>query len=140
MRLPLYRKPFITQHLEIPLFTAICFMYDKQIKRNGEFIMKQNGRTSTRSAGPLLSEPFRTHGNSHEHPFLAIYLTQVKGASSGFAGAVIAASSLIGIAASFMAGTYQTGSAGNHHARLDFGWTFVFAGLHSPIMSGHSLS
>ncbi|PAK42169.1 hypothetical protein CHH87_07530, partial [Bacillus licheniformis] len=47
---------------------------------------------------------FGRMGTAMSIPFLAIYLTQVKGASSGFAGAVIAASSLIGIAASFYGG------------------------------------
>lgn len=73
---------------------------------------------------------FRTYGHSHEHPFLAIYLTQVKGASSGFAGAVIAASSLIGIAASFYGG-YLSDRFGRKTIMLVsiFGWTFVFAGF-----------
>jgi nitrate/nitrite transporter NarK len=63
-------------------------------------------------------------------PFLAIYLTQVKGASSGFAGAVIAASSLIGIAASFYGG-YLSDRFGRKTIMLVsiFGWTFVFAGF-----------
>ncbi|WP_195258086.1 MDR family MFS transporter [Bacillus paralicheniformis] len=73
---------------------------------------------------------FGRMGTAMSIPFLAIYLTQVKGASSGFAGAVIAASSLIGIAASFYGG-YLSDRFGRKTIMLVsiFGWTFVFAGF-----------
>ncbi|ATH92281.1 transporter [Bacillus glycinifermentans] len=73
---------------------------------------------------------FGRMGTAMSIPFLAIYLTQVKGASAGFAGAVIAASSLVGIAASFYGG-YVSDRFGRKTIMLlsIFGWTLVFVGF-----------
>lgn len=63
-------------------------------------------------------------------PFLAVYLTQVKGASASSAGLIIAVSSLIGIVASFYGG-YVSDRIGRKKVMLlsIFGWTLVFVGF-----------
>nr|WP_250621122.1 MFS transporter [Bacillus subtilis] len=63
-------------------------------------------------------------------PFLAIYLTAVQGASASYAGLVIAASSSVGILASFYGG-YISDKFGRKNMMLVsiFGWMLVFAGF-----------
>lgn len=63
---------------------------------------------------------FRQNGNIDEHSFLAIYLTAVQGASASYAGLVIAASSSVGILASFTADISQINSAEKHDACINF--------------------
>lgn len=73
---------------------------------------------------------FRQNGNIDEHSFLAIYLTAVQGASASYAGLVIAASSSVGILASFYGG-YISDKFGRKNMMLVsiFGWMLVFAGF-----------
>ncbi len=54
---------------------------------------------------------FRQNGHIDEYPFLAIYLTAIQGASASYAGLVIAASSSVGILASFTADISRTNLA-----------------------------
>ncbi len=67
--------------------------------------MKNNLRTlHPLSWTIIIGTIFGRMATSMSIPFLAVYLTQVKGASASSAGLIIAVSSLIGIVASFYGG------------------------------------
>ncbi|MDA1474959.1 MDR family MFS transporter [Bacillus changyiensis] len=78
----------------------------------------------------IIGTVFGRMGTTMSIPFLAIYLTQVKGASAAFAGAVIATSSLIGLAASFYGGYLSDRFGRKAMMQLSiFVWVLVFVGF-----------
>ncbi|MFP7346308.1 MDR family MFS transporter [Bacillus safensis] len=93
--------------------------------------MKNNLRTlHPLSWTIIIGTIFGRMATSMSIPFLAVYLTQVKGASASSAGLIIAVSSLIGIVASFYGG-YVSDRIGRKKVMLlsIFGWTLVFVGF-----------
>lgn len=89
--------------------------------------MKNNLRTlHPLSWTIIIGTIFGRMATSMSIPFLAVYLTQVKGASASSAGLIIAVSSLIGIVASFYGG-YVSDRIGRKKVMLlsIFGWTLV---------------
>ncbi|MGX8231722.1 MDR family MFS transporter [Bacillus subtilis] len=78
----------------------------------------------------IIGTIFGRMATSMSIPFLAIYLTAVQGASASYAGLVIAASSSVGILASFYGG-YISDKFGRKNMMLVsiFGWMLVFAGF-----------
>ncbi|MEI4790535.1 MFS transporter [Bacillus sp. FJAT-53060] len=93
--------------------------------------MKNNLRTlHPLSWTIIIGTIFGRMATSMSIPFLAVYLTQVKGASASSAGLIIAVSSLIGIVASFYGG-YISDRIGRKKVMLlsIFGWTLVFVGF-----------
>lgn len=93
--------------------------------------MKKNLRTlHPLSWTIIIGTIFGRMATSMSIPFLAVYLTQVKGASASSAGLIIAVSSLIGIVASFYGG-YISDRIGRKKVMLlsIFGWTLVFVGF-----------
>lgn len=78
----------------------------------------------------IIGTIFGRMATSMSIPFLAIYLTAVQGASASYAGLVIAASSSVGIIASFYGG-YISDKFGRKNMMLVsiFGWMLVFAGF-----------
>ncbi|MGG1230406.1 MDR family MFS transporter [Bacillus halotolerans] len=78
----------------------------------------------------IIGTIFGRMATSMSIPFLAIYLTSVQGASASYAGLVIAASSSVGIIASFYGG-YISDKFGRKNMMLVsiFGWMLVFAGF-----------
>ncbi|MFS0656446.1 MDR family MFS transporter [Bacillus sp. 179-C3.3 HS] len=93
--------------------------------------MKNNLRTlHPLSWTIIIGTIFGRMATSMSIPFLAVYLTQVKGASASSAGLIIAVSSLIGIVASFYGG-YISDLIGRKKVMLlsIFGWTLVFVGF-----------
>ncbi|GLF91307.1 putative MFS-type transporter YqjV [Bacillus safensis] len=93
--------------------------------------MKNNLRTlHPLSWTIIIGTIFGRMATSMSIPFLAVYLTQVKGASASSAGLIIAVSSLIGIVASFYGG-YVSDRIGRKKVMLlsIFGWSLVFVGF-----------
>ncbi|MGE6629426.1 MDR family MFS transporter [Bacillus sp. NPDC077027] len=93
--------------------------------------MKKNLRTlHPLSWTIIIGTIFGRMATSMSIPFLAVYLTQAKGATASSAGLIIAVSSLIGIVASFYGG-YISDRIGRKKVMLIsiFGWTLVFAGF-----------
>ncbi|WP_282066470.1 MDR family MFS transporter [Bacillus pumilus] len=93
--------------------------------------MKNNLRTlHPLSWTIIIGTIFGRMATSMSIPFLAVYLTQVKGASASSAGLIIAVSSLIGIVASFYGG-YISDRIGRKKVMLlsIFGWSLVFVGF-----------
>lgn len=93
--------------------------------------MKNNLRTlHPLSWTIIIGTIFGRMATSMSIPFLAVYLTQVKGASASSAGLIIAVSSLIGIVASFYGG-YVSDRIGRKKVMLlsIFGWSIVFVGF-----------
>ncbi|MFJ5964981.1 MDR family MFS transporter [Bacillus sp. NPDC093026] len=93
--------------------------------------MKNNLRTlHPLSWTIIIGTIFGRMATSMSIPFLAVYLTQVKGATASSAGFIIAVSSLIGIVASFYGG-YISDRIGRKKVMLMsiFGWTLVFVGF-----------
>ena len=93
--------------------------------------MKNNLRTlHPLSWTIIIGTIFGRMATSMSIPFLAVYLTQVKGASASSAGLIIAVSSLIGIVASFYGG-YISDRIGRKKVMLlsIFGWALVFVGF-----------
>ncbi|PRS93322.1 MFS transporter [Bacillus subtilis] len=78
----------------------------------------------------IIGTIFGRMATSMSIPFLAIYLTAVQGASASYAGLIIAASSSVGILASFYGG-YISDKFGRKNMMLVsiFGWMLVFAGF-----------
>ncbi|CAI6277123.1 MFS domain-containing protein [Bacillus subtilis] len=78
----------------------------------------------------IIGTIFGRMATSMSIPFLAIYLTAIQGASASYAGLVIAASSSVGILASFYGG-YISDKFGRKNMMLVsiFGWMLVFAGF-----------
>ncbi|MCY7893816.1 MFS transporter [Bacillus vallismortis] len=78
----------------------------------------------------IIGTIFGRMATSMSIPFLAIYLTAVQGTSASYAGLVIAASSSVGILASFYGG-YISDKFGRKNMMLVsiFGWMLVFAGF-----------
>ncbi|QRZ91296.1 MFS transporter [Bacillus subtilis] len=78
----------------------------------------------------IIGTIFGRMATSMSIPFLAIYLTAVQGASASYAGLVIAASSSVGILASFYGG-YISDKFGRKNMMLVsiFGWMLVFMGF-----------
>ncbi|MGD6792993.1 MDR family MFS transporter [Metabacillus indicus] len=78
----------------------------------------------------LIGTIFGRMATSMSLPFLAIYLTQVKGVSAAMTGTIIAVSSLAGILSSFYGG-YLSDKLGRKKVLITsiFGWVFVFIGF-----------
>ncbi|SNZ17093.1 Major Facilitator Superfamily protein [Terribacillus aidingensis] len=78
----------------------------------------------------IIGTVFGRMATSMSIPFLAIYLTQEKGASAGFTGLIIAVSSLVGILASFYGGYFSDRFGRKKIMGISiFGWCIVFAGF-----------
>ena len=92
--------------------------------------MKNNLRTlHPLSWTIIIGTIFGRMATSMSIPFLAVYLTQVKGASASSAGLIIAVSSLIGIVASFTAAMFPTESAEKGHAFIHLWLDTCFVGF-----------
>ncbi|MFS0561336.1 MFS transporter [Terribacillus sp. 179-K 1B1 HS] len=78
----------------------------------------------------IIGTVFGRMATSMSIPFLAIYLTQEKGASAGFTGLIIAISSLVGILSSFYGGYFSDRFGRKKIIAISiFGWCGVFVGF-----------
>ncbi|MFP7169975.1 MFS transporter [Terribacillus sp. 7520-G] len=78
----------------------------------------------------IIGTVFGRMATSMSIPFLAIYLTQEKGASAGFTGLIIAVSSLVGILSSFYGGYFSDRFGRKKIIGISiFGWCGVFVGF-----------
>ena len=78
----------------------------------------------------IIGTVFGRMATSMSIPFLAIYLTQEKGASAGFTGLIIAISSLVGILSSFYGGYFSDRFGRKKIIIISiFGWCGVFVGF-----------